>query len=66
MALYSAWPDVPLPGSFGKGAVELLLLLLLLRQVHYIMDEMLLNGCIVDTNKQNILEPVQLLENVSS
>lgn len=35
------------------------------RQVHYIMDEMLMNGCIVDTNKQNILEPVQLLENVS-
>eukprot|EP00882_Tetradesmus_deserticola_P006744 GHRQ01007099.1.p1 GENE.GHRQ01007099.1~~GHRQ01007099.1.p1 ORF type:complete len:146 (+),score=64.83 GHRQ01007099.1:365-802(+) len=32
--------------------------------VHYIMDEMLLNGCIVDTNKINILEPVQLLENV--
>jgi hypothetical protein len=28
------------------------------------MDEMLLNGCIVDTNKSNILEPVQLLENV--
>jgi hypothetical protein len=27
------------------------------------MDEMLLNGCIVDTNKTNILEPVTLLEN---
>lgn len=35
-------------------------------QVHYIMDEMLMNGCIVDTNKQNILEPVQLLENLST
>jgi hypothetical protein len=34
-------------------------------QVHYILDEMLLNGCIIDTNKQNILEPVQLLEQVS-
>ena len=33
-------------------------------QVHYIMDEMLLNGCIVDTNKANILEPVQLLETI--
>ncbi|GAX77536.1 hypothetical protein CEUSTIGMA_g4980.t1 [Chlamydomonas eustigma] len=32
--------------------------------VHYIMDEMLLNGCIVDTNKANILEPVQLLETI--
>jgi AP-4 complex subunit sigma-1 len=35
---------------------------LLCGQVHYIVDEMLLNGCIVDTNKQSILEPVQLLE----
>mmetsp|Transcript_8611 Transcript_8611/g.21344 ORF Transcript_8611/g.21344 Transcript_8611/m.21344 type:complete len:146 (-) Transcript_8611:405-842(-) len=34
--------------------------------VHYIMDEMLLNGYIVDTNKTNILEPVQLLEQVQS
>lgn len=33
-------------------------------QVHYILDEMLLNGCVVDTNKTNILEPVQLLEQV--
>jgi hypothetical protein len=33
-------------------------------QVHYILDEMLLNGCVVDTNKANILEPVQLLEQV--
>lgn len=35
-------------------------------QVHYIMDEMLLNGCIVDTNKANVLEPVQLLEQVNA
>jgi AP-4 complex subunit sigma-1 len=41
-------------------------LLLSAFQVHYIVDEMLLNGCIVDTNKQNILEPVQLLETVST
>ena len=33
-------------------------------QVHYIVDEMLLNGCIIDTNKANVLEPVQLLETV--
>jgi AP-4 complex subunit sigma-1 len=26
------------------------------------VDEMLMNGCIVETNKQNILAPVQLLE----
>lgn len=32
--------------------------------VHYVLDEMLLNGCIVDTNLTNILEPVRLLETV--
>jgi len=37
-----------------------------LPQVHYIMDEMLLNGCIVDTNKANVLEPVQLLDRAAS
>lgn len=35
-------------------------------QVHYILDEMLLCGQIVDTNKTNILEPVQLLEQVQT
>jgi len=35
-------------------------------QVHYIVDEMLLNGCIVETNKSNILEPVELLEQVQA
>jgi hypothetical protein len=34
------------------------------RQVHYILDEMLINGQVVDTNRTNILEPVQLLEQV--
>lgn len=31
-------------------------------QVHYILDEMLLNGAMVDTNKANILDPIQLLD----
>ena len=31
-------------------------------QAHFIVDEMLMNGCIVDTNKQNVLAPVQLLD----
>lgn len=29
--------------------------------VHYIMDEMLAAGAVVDTNKANVLEPVALL-----
>ncbi|KAK9916834.1 hypothetical protein WJX75_007612 [Coccomyxa subellipsoidea] len=33
-----------------------------LEMAHFIVDEMLMNGCIVDTNKQNILAPIQLLE----
>ncbi|CAL8467113.1 g6649 [Coccomyxa elongata] len=33
-----------------------------LEMAHFIVDEMLINGCIVDTNKQNILTPIQLLE----
>ncbi|KAG1665776.1 hypothetical protein FOA52_002871 [Chlamydomonas sp. UWO 241] len=35
-----------------------------LEMVHYIMDEMIVNGCIVDTNRANILEPVQLIESI--
>lgn len=34
----------------------------MLPQAHYILDEMLMNGCIVETNKQNVLVPIQLLE----
>lgn len=34
-------------------------------QAHFIVDEMIMNGCIVETNKQNILAPVQLLEKAS-
>ncbi|CAK0735169.1 hypothetical protein CVIRNUC_000538 [Coccomyxa viridis] len=33
-----------------------------LEQAHFIVDEMLMNGAIVETNKQNILAPIQLLE----
>ena len=31
-------------------------------QAHFIVDEMLMNGRIVETNKQNVLAPVQLLD----
>ncbi|KAK9835013.1 hypothetical protein WJX81_004247 [Elliptochloris bilobata] len=33
-----------------------------LEMAHFIVDEMLMNGCVVETNKHNILAPVQLLE----
>jgi len=35
-----------------------------LEMVHYIMDEMVVDGCVVDTNRANILEPVALLESI--
>ena len=35
------------------------------QQAHFIVDEMLMNGSIVETNKQNILAPIQLLEKAS-
>lgn len=31
-------------------------------QAHFVLDEMLMNGCIVETNKSNVLLPVQLLD----
>lgn len=33
-----------------------------LEMAHFIVDEMLMNGRIVETNKQNVLAPVQLLD----
>eukprot|EP00742_Colponemidia_sp_Colp-10_P002443 GILJ01002604.1.p1 GENE.GILJ01002604.1~~GILJ01002604.1.p1 ORF type:complete len:144 (-),score=18.94 GILJ01002604.1:50-481(-) len=33
-----------------------------IEKAHFILDEMVMNGCIVDTNKANILGPIQLME----
>ncbi|KAK9102265.1 hypothetical protein Sjap_019519 [Stephania japonica] len=33
-----------------------------LEKVHFIVEEMVVNGCIVETNKSNILMPIQLME----
>lgn len=33
-----------------------------LEQVHFILDEMVMNGFIVDTNKINILRPLDLID----
>ena len=32
------------------------------RQAHFILDEMVMNGAIIETNKNNILAPVHLLD----
>jgi len=36
-----------------------------LEKAHFIVDEMFMNGCIVETNKANILKPVVLLDKLS-
>ncbi|XP_020215513.1 AP-4 complex subunit sigma isoform X2 [Cajanus cajan] len=33
--------------------------------VHFMLEEMVVNGCIVETSKANILTPVQLLDKTS-
>ena len=33
-----------------------------LEKAHFILDEMVMNGCIIETNKANVLQPVQLLD----
>lgn len=36
-----------------------------LEKAHFILNEMVMNGCIVETNKANILKPILLLEKAS-
>lgn len=36
-----------------------------LEKAHMILDEMIMNGCVTETNKRNILQPVLVLEKVS-
>ena len=33
-----------------------------IEKAHFIMDEMVMNGCIVETNKTNILTPIRLMD----
>lgn len=32
---------------------------------HWILQEMVANGCIVDTNKNNVLEPLYMIDKLS-
>ena len=36
-----------------------------IEKAHFILDEMVTNGAIVETNKSNVLKPILLLEKVS-
>ena len=33
-----------------------------LEKAHFILDEMVMNGCIIETNKNNVLAPLLLLD----
>ncbi|KAL9644453.1 hypothetical protein ABK040_016580 [Willaertia magna] len=33
-----------------------------LEKAHFIVEEMIMNGCVVETNKANILEPIQMMD----
>jgi AP-4 complex subunit sigma-1 len=33
-----------------------------IEKAHFIMDEMVMNGCIVEANKSNILTPIRLMD----
>jgi AP-4 complex subunit sigma-1 len=35
-----------------------------LEKAHFILEEMMTNGCIIETNKQNILDPIQMMDKV--
>lgn len=37
-----------------------------LEAVHFMLDEMVMNGCIVETNKQNIMAPIMLMDKYTS
>ncbi|OAE24938.1 hypothetical protein AXG93_3545s1010 [Marchantia polymorpha subsp. ruderalis] len=36
-----------------------------LEKAHFMLEEMVMNGCIVEINKQNILTPIQLMDKSS-
>lgn len=37
-----------------------------LEKAHFILDEMVMNGHIIETNKANVLKPIQLMEKMST
>ena len=37
-----------------------------LEKAHFILDEMVMNGCIIESNKNNVLAPVALLDKAAS
>jgi AP-4 complex subunit sigma-1 len=36
-----------------------------LEKAHFILDEMVMNGCLIETNKMNVLKPIAMIEKAS-
>ncbi|KAH1251674.1 AP-4 complex subunit sigma [Glycine max] len=47
------------------GNVNELDIMFHLEKVHFMLEEIVMNGCIVETSKANILSPIQLLDKTS-
>jgi hypothetical protein len=45
----------------ARGAQCELDIMFNLEKAHFILDEMVMNGCIIETNKNNVLAPVQVV-----
>ena len=57
--------DVPFVENLCTRAQCELDIMFNLEKAHFILDEMVMNGCIIETNKMNVLAPVQLLDKAS-
>lgn len=63
------WLECETPRCIQRGCIadpHLTLLSSTRDQAHYILDEMCMNGCIVETNRSNVLAPVHLLEKATT
>ena len=66
----AACPRAPIPATCTHGLLPHvrarpqceLDIMFNLEKAHFILDEMVMNGCIIETNKTNVLAPVQLLD----
>jgi AP-4 complex subunit sigma-1 len=46
--------------------IDVFQIMIHIEKAHYIVDEMVVNGAIVENNKVNILKPLQLMDKVAA
>jgi len=57
--------DLVFPISFYLNLQCELDIMFHLEKAHFMLEEMVMNGCIVETSKPNILAPIQLMDKAS-